>query len=212
MKFGYVRVSSHSQSETRQVEALENCGVERIIVDKASGKDFNRDGWQQLKNFILRDGDELFVTNLDRIGRNKIAVTDELRELKARGVKVRILDVPTTLSDAPDDAIAKIFFDMVTQVLIEVMGALAESERIMIRRRQAEGIAKMKRTGKTKSGRPPGRPPVKEPKRFAEVVALVDARIITAREARSALGLTNTTYYKLLKQFRAKKNSPTNGA
>ena len=205
MKFGYVRVSSHSQSEARQVAALENYGVDKIITDKASGKDFNRAGWQQLKIFILRDGDELFVTSLDRIGRNKLAVTDELRELKARGVKVRILDVPTTLIDAPNQAVAKIFFDMMTQVLIEVMSALAESERIMIRQRQAEGIAEMKRTGKTKSGRPCGRPPVQMPKRFAEVVALVDAKIITAREARSALGLTNTTYYKLLKQFREKK-------
>lgn len=210
MKFGYVRVSSHSQSEARQVAALEKFSLDRIIIDKASGKDFNRDGWQQLKQFILRDGDELFVASLDRIGRDKIAVTNELRELKTRGVKVRILDVPITLTDAPDGEIAKIFFDMMSQVMIEVMSALAESERILIRQRQAEGIAEMKRTGKTKTGRPPGRPPVKMPKRFAEVVALVDAGTITAREARSALGLTNTTYYKLLAEWR-KKNSPANG-
>lgn len=212
MKFGYVRVSSHAQSEARQVASLESHGVERIIVDKASGKDFNRDGWQQLKKFILREGDELFVTSLDRIGRNKLAVTDELRELKSRGVQVRILDVPTTLVDAPDQAVAKIFFDMMTQVMIEVMSALAESERIMIRQRQAEGIAEMKRTGKTKTGRPSGRPPIQMPKRFAEFVELVDKKIITAREARQALNLTNTTYYKLLKQFRQKKISPANEA
>lgn len=212
MKFGYVRVSSHSQSEARQVAALESRGVDRIVVDNAGGKDFNRAGWQQLKTFMLREGDELFVTSLDRLGRDKISVTDELRELKACGVKVRILDIPTTLIDAPVEGVAKIFFEMMTQVLIEVMSALAESERILIRKRQAEGIAEMKRTGKTKTGRPPGRPRIKMPKRFVEVVALVEAGTITAREGRRALGLTNTTYYKLLAEFRAKKNSPVNEA
>ena len=212
MKFGYVRVSSTSQNEARQVTALQNHGVEKIIVDNASGKDFNRAGWQQLKEYCLREGDELFVTSLDRLGRNKDLITKELRELKARGVIVRILDVPTTLIDAPDEAIAKLFFDMVTQVMIEVMSAFAESERIMIRRRQAEGIAEMKRTGKTKSGRPIGRPAAQFPKKFARVIDMVDRKIITATEARAMLGLKRTTYYKLLKEFRAKKNSSANGA
>ena len=212
MKFGYVRVSSHSQSEARQISALQNHGVERIIVDKASGKDFNRDGWQQLTSLILREGDELFVTSLDRIGRNKLAITDELRRLKERGVTVRILDVPTTLVDAPNEAVAKIFFDMVTQIMIEIMSALAESERIMIRQRQAEGLAEMKRTGKTKSGRPPGRPKAVAPKKFARFVAMVEAGELTAKEARAALGLKPTTYYKLLAEFRAKKNAPANGS
>lgn len=212
MKLGYVRVSSHSQSEARQVAALEAHGVERFVVDRASGRDFNRPGWKQLTEFILREGDELFVTNLDRIGRDKFAVIDQLRRLKVQGVKVRILDVPTTLIDAPDEAIAKIFFDMMTQVLIEVMSALAESERIMIRRRQAEGIAEMKRTGKTKTGRPPGRPKVPVPKRFTEAVAMIDSKTITANEAARLLNLSKSTFFRMLKAFREKKISPANGA
>lgn len=213
MKIGYVRVSHHSQNEERQVAALKKfVAPEKIFVDKMSGKNFNRTQYQLLKNFILRDGDELFITSLDRLGRDKMQLSEELRELKLKGVTVRILDVPITLQTPPDDRIAKIYFDMMSQIMIEIMSSLAESERILIRRRQAEGIALWRRTGKTKSGRPYGRPKVQMPKNFPQMIELVDAGAITAQDARRAMRLPKTTYYRLLKEFRAKKNSPQKGA
>ena len=203
MKFGYARVSHHSQNEARQVATLKKFVEPRnIFVDKQSGRSFNRPQYQLLKNVVLRDGDELFVASLDRLGRDKSQLSEELRELKLKGVTVRIVDVPITLQTPPDGAIAKIFFDMMSQIMIEVMSALAESERILIQKRQAEGIAEWRRTGKTKTGRPYGRPPVEMPKKFPKVVALVDAKTITASEAMKLLNLPRTTYYRLLKKFR----------
>ena len=213
MKFGYVRVSHKSQNEARQISALSKfVEREKIFVDKMSGKSFDRPQYQLMKKFALRDGDELFITSLDRLGRDKFQLSEELRDLKLRGVTVRILDVPITLQSPPVGEIAKIFFDMMSQIMIELMSALAESERILIRQRQAEGIAEWRRTGKTKTGKPYGRPRVQMPKNFPAIVALVDSGQLTAKDARAALGLKVTTYYKLLAEFRAKKNSPEVGA
>lgn len=206
MKFGYARVSHHSQNEARQIAALSNfVAPENIFVDKFSGKNFDRPQYQTLKKFTLRDGDELFVTSLDRLGRDKAQLSEEFRELKLKGVTVRILDVPITLQTPPEGEIAKIFFDMMSQIMIEIMSALAESERILIRRRQAEGIAEVKRTGKTKTGRPFGRPRVKMPKNFPAMINLVDTKKITATDAMQAMKLPRTTFYRLLKEYRRKK-------
>lgn len=212
MKFGYARVSHHSQNEARQLTALSrHVEPKNIFVDKFSGKSFDRPQYQLLKKFVLRDGDELFVTSLDRLGRDKAQLSEELRELKMHGVTVRILDVPTTMQEPPDGAIAKIFFDMMSQIMIEIMSALAESERILIHRRQVEGIAEAKRTGKTKTGRPFGRPRIPMPKKFPDIIALVDKKVITAKQARAALNLKTTTFYKLLAEYRKSNEKVSDG-
>ena len=102
--FGYARVSTAHQHEDRQVEALLAYGVSArdLIVEKESGKDFNRVGYQSLKENLLRPGDTLVIKELDRLGRNKAAVKNELQDLKAKGIRVKILNVPTTLIDCGD--------------------------------------------------------------------------------------------------------------
>ncbi len=99
--FGYARVSTSHQNTDRQLEALVEYGVpERdIIVDMQSGKDFNRKGYLSLKENILRKGDTLVVKELDRLGRDKRMIKEELEYFKANGVRVKVLNIPTTLME-----------------------------------------------------------------------------------------------------------------
>ena len=81
MKFGYVRVSSEYQNEVRQVEKLKlYVAPHKIFIDKKSGKDFNRPAYQNLKQNILRSGDELYITSIDRLGRNKDMIKNEIKK------------------------------------------------------------------------------------------------------------------------------------
>ena len=138
--YGYARVSTREQKENRQIEALIRFGVpeQNIIVDKASGKDTEREGYQYLKRQILRTGDTLVIKELDRLSRNKSDIKRELEEFKTMGIRVKILDIPTTLTDFPSEQ--NWVMDMINSILIEVLGAIAESERRKIKVRQREGI------------------------------------------------------------------------
>ena len=127
--YGYARVSTREQNEDRQLEALIRFGVpeQHIIVDKASGRDTEREGYQYLKRQILRKGDTLVIKELDRLSRNKADIKQELEEFKAAVVSVKILDIPTTLTDfSPDQDWV---MDMINAILIEVLGSIAENER-----------------------------------------------------------------------------------
>ena len=146
--YGYARVSSREQNTDRQIETLMKFGVPEtnIIVDKASGKDTEREGYQYLKRQILRRGDTLVIKELDRLSRSKTDIKRELESFKEMGVRVKILDLPTTLTDFPPEQLW--VQEMVTAILIEVLGSIAENERMKIRVRQREGIEIAKREHK----------------------------------------------------------------
>ena len=195
MIFGYIRVSDEDQNPQRQIEALKNYEKdlkdENIYIDKQSGKDFNRDNYLELKK-ILREGDTLIVKELDRFGRNKQMIKDELSWLSDKGVRAKILDIPTTLMDLPEENTWVI--KMVNNILIEVLGSIAEEERNKIRKRQEEGIALAKREGKYK-----GRKPQELPKNFPSLYSRWKEGSITAVEFTKLLGYKsrNTTYKKI---------------
>lgn len=150
MKYAYLRVSTAEQNLDRQVEAIrEYSEVDRIFADKQSGKDFERKSYQELKRTV-QSGDEVIVKELDRLGRNKEGIKEELTWFKEHGVTVRILDIPTTLMDVKGN---EWVMDMVTNIIVEVVGAIAEQERVKIKARQAEGIACAMEKG-VKFGRP----------------------------------------------------------
>ena len=195
MIFGYIRVSSKDQNPERQIEALKEYEKElkdeNIYLDMQSGKDFNREKYQELKK-ILREGDTLIVKELDRLGRNKKMIKEELNSLNERGVRVKILNIPTTLIELPEENSWVI--KMVNNILIEVLGAIAEEERIKIRERQKEGISIAKREGKYK-----GRKPSDLPKNFPSLYNRWKEGSITAVEFTKLLGYKsrNTTYRKI---------------
>ena len=102
--YGYARVSTKEQNLDRQLLALAEHG---IIADKESGKDLDRKGYQMLKDGLLRRGDTLVVTSLDRLSRSKGDIKRELEYFRANGIRLKVLDLPTTMLDFPDGQIGR---------------------------------------------------------------------------------------------------------
>lgn len=193
--FYYARVSSKDQNLDRQLAAFKVLGADErdIITDKESGKDFNRAGYQALKNGMLRQGDTLIIKSLDRLSRNKRDIKTELEWFKNNNIRLKVIDLPTTMMDLPEGQ--EWVFEMVNNILIEVLGTIAEQERATIKSRQAEGI----NTAKSK-GVKFGRPALQFPANWNEVYTQWKNGEITAKVAMEKTGTKRTSFYKLVKK------------
>ena len=189
----YARVSSKEQNLDRQIAAFKALGASDrdIITDKESGKDFNRAGYTALKNTMLRRGDTLVVKSLDRLSRSKNDIKNELQFFKDNGIRLKVIDLPTTMMDLPKEQ--DWVFEMVNNILIEVLGTIAEQERATIRKRQAEGIAAARQNGKKL-----GRPALEFPPNWNEVYSSWKNGEITAKTAMERTNTKRTSFYKLV--------------
>ena len=152
MDYGYARVSTRDQNEQRQIIALEQYGVEKrnIFIDKQSGKDFNRSSYKKLIRTI-KGGDAIIIKSIDRLGRNYDEILDEWRKItKVKKCDIVVIDMPLLDTRRSKDLTGTLISDIVLQLLSYV----AETERSFIRQRQAEGIAAAKEQG-VKFGRKP---------------------------------------------------------
>ena len=190
----YARVSTRDQKLDRQLKAFRAMGASDrdIVTDKESGKDLERPGYQALKTTMLRPGDTLIVYSLDRLSRSKADIRNELQWFKDNGIRLKVIDLPTTMTEWPEDQ--EWVQDMVNNILIEVLGTIAEQERLTIRRRQREGIEVAKAKGKRF-----GRPALPLPQNWNEVCSRWRAGEITAKKAMALTGTKPTHFYKLAK-------------
>lgn len=143
--YGYVRVSSRDQNEERQLIALRECGVDEklIIIDKQSGKDFDRPGYKRLMKRI-KPGDTLIIKSIDRLGRNYDEILDQWRILtKEKQAHIAVLDMPLLDTRNGRDLTGTLIADIVLQLLSYV----AQTEREFIRQRQREGIEAARQNG-----------------------------------------------------------------
>ena len=191
----YARVSSKEQNLDRQIAAFISLGADErdIITDKESGKNLDR----ALKNAMLRRGDTLVIKSLDRLSRNKSDIKNELQYFKDNGIRLKVIDLPTTMMELPEGQ--EWVFEMVNNILIEVLGTIAEQERTTIHQRQAEGIAAAKARG-VKFGRPAIELPDEV---FAEIVRRWEKGELKLNEAAVTCGMSPTTYYRRLREYRA---------
>ena len=194
--FYYARVSTREQNLDRQLEAFKTLGAKEreIITDKESGKDLNRPGYQALKTTILRPGDTLIIKSLDRLSRSKADIRNELQWCKDNHIRLKVIDLPTTMMDLPRGQ--EWVFEMVNNILIEVLGTMAQQERETIRQRQREGIDAAKSKGKKL-----GRPAVSLPDNWSEVYSDWKSGAITAKEAMRQTRMKRSSFYKLVKEF-----------
>lgn len=204
----YARVSTSEQNLARQIEAFKALGADEreIVTDKQSGKDLDRPGYQSLKNVLLRDGDTLVVKSFDRLSRSKSDIVSELDYFKARGIRLKIIDIPTTMIDYPEGQ--EWVLQMVNNILIEVLTTIAEQERLTIKQRQAEGNAAMLigEDGKrhsAKTGNAVGRPTMVKPDNWDAVYEAWKRGEIKAVEAMKQVGMAKSSFYKLVKELEA---------
>ncbi|HIY22199.1 MAG TPA: recombinase family protein [Candidatus Flavonifractor merdigallinarum] len=187
--YGYVRVSTRDQNEARQLAAMRAFGVEEecIVVEKLSGKDFQRPLYQALVR-RLQPGDVLVIKSIDRLGRNYGEILEQWADLtKTKGAAIVVLDMPLLDTREGRDLTGRLIADIVLQLLSYV----AETERANIRQRQAEGIAAAKERGIKF-----GRRPIELPEDFYPLANLWKKGEISSRTASKQLGISYQTFLR----------------
>jgi len=205
MVFAYSRVSSKEQNESRQLIAFKQYEPtledKNIYIDKESGKDFDRTQYKELLK-VLRSGDTLLIKELDRFGRNKLETKENLQYMEKLGVRVKIFDIPTTMTDFPPEN--KWVQMMISNLMIEVLGSIAEQERIKIRQRQAEGISALRARN---NGKGIGRPKADVPEDFQKKYRKFkkgEYGDMTALGFAKMMGIGRSTMYKYIKELDSK--------
>lgn len=179
-QIGYIRVSSQNQNVDRQLEGV---SLDRIFTDKVSGKSTDRPALQEMLRFV-REGDHLFVHSMDRLARNLVDLRKIVSDLNSRGVQVTFKKENLTFNGSDEP---------ISVLLLNVIGAVAEFERAIIRERQAEGI----RIAKTK-GVYKGRKNSLTPEQTMEAARMVETGVPKAKIARE-LKCSRETLYRYLR-------------
>lgn len=191
--YGYARVSTQEQYTDRQVAALIKAGVsaKNIFSDKLSGKNFERPNYKKLLG-ILRPGDTLVITGIDRLGRNCDETVEQWRIItKEKSVKIVVMDMDYLNDLQQKDLLGRMLGD----IILYVMSYFAQLEREKILSRQKEGIEAAKKRG-VKFGRKPKKPPAN----FKSVLAKWQAKEISAAKAARELGVSAHTFSKWAKK------------
>lgn len=209
LKYAYCRVSTTDQNIERQLVAIKSYVPDipdsNIFYDEKTGKDFERKHYKELKVILEHiskvatenESIELFIKELDRLGRNAEGIKKELMWFKEHNIIVRILEIPTTLIEVDENN--HWVMDMVVNILIEVYAQLAQVEIEKRAKRQAEGIAIAKAAGKYK-----GRKPIEiSESLFKAVYDKWKAGTITAVQAQKELGIKSNTFYRRVNEYEA---------
>ena len=207
-RYGYHRTSTREQHLDRGITEItayceqNQLELERIFTDQQTGKNFNRPRYQVLKEDVLRSGDELIITEVDRLGRNKRDTLKELQYFRDHNIRVKILELPTTLMDISklDNTMAQMLMETVNNMLIELYAAMAQAEIEKKEKRQREGIEAKKARGDWEDyGRP-------------SAIAIEDFKIhyqkvidgqMRPTELMKQLGISKSTYYRYVERIKA---------
>lgn len=190
MKYGYVRVSTVTQNIDRQMDEMYKLGLsdDEIFIDKQSGKDFNREKYQELRN-ILKKNDLLIIKSIDRLGRDYNMIIEEWHYI-TKIVEADILVIDMPLLDTRNDA-TNLIGKFISDIVLQILSFVAETERENIKQRQAEGIRLAKERGVHM-----GRPRYVLPDNFIEVANAYLNREITSNEAAKMVNMARSTFLK----------------
>lgn len=208
--YGYHRTSTAEQHLDRGVKEItdycmnNHLELVKIFVDQQSGKNFNRPRYIVMKEDVLRPGDTLIISELDRLGRNKKETLQELQYFKDNNIRVMILEIPTTLQDFSrmDNDMARMIMDTINNMLIELYATMAQAELEKKEKRQREGIEAKKARGEWDDY---GRPKVMDIRQFEKEYKRVIEGKIRPFALMRELGMSRPTFY------RYKKNLEVNG-
>lgn len=199
MDYAYARVSSVTQNEERQVKDFEALGIDikNIYIDKQSGKDFNRKHYKLLMKKIKK-GDTIFIKSIDRLGRNYEMIIEEWKKItKDKGVFIVVLDMPLLDTRTRINGLLGVF---VSDLVLQILSFVAENERTMIKKRQAEGIAIAKAKGVKF-----GRDSAILPDNFKEICNAFNNKEISLSDACRQVNLSKSCFYKYRKIYSPKQ-------
>lgn len=207
MRYGYARVSTREQDEARQVEALQRAGVQEIIIEKASGKNFvDRKEWQKLMAKVVVD-DVIVVKSLDRLGRNNEEIKKTFELLAKRNVYLEFIDNEILNTRATTEA-EKMSQKLIQPIILHLMGFFAERERKMIKERQAEAYKQLEKDEKgrlisRKKGTVCGRPNIFEnlTKKQKDIINRWILKTIKTDECVALTGIGRSTLFRIKKQM-----------
>lgn len=203
--FHYLRVSHKDQNESRQVEAMKDWDIKNNVtnaidlIDKSTGTNTNREQLQLLLK-VVGEGDLVVIKSIDRLSRNYKECKELWAEIVNKGADIVVIDMPLLDTRQYKDLLGSFISDLI----LSVLGYVAEQENAFRRQRQAEGIAAMlivdgKKVSK-KTKRPTGRPTIDFPKNWEEQYNIWKHGKQTAKVTMDNLGLKKNTFYKLVKE------------
>lgn len=193
-KYGYLRVSSKDQNLDRQYAALASYQIPKknIYVDRMSGKDFKRKAYQKMIRNV-KSGDLIIVKSIDRLGRNYDDIMKEWRKItKEIGADIEVVDMPLLNTRSREDDLTGIF---ISDLVLQILAYVAETERNFIKSRQAEGIAVAKAKGVKF-----GCKRKEVPQGFEQHYLLWREGKISIRQAAKELGISHSTFYRRCKE------------
>lgn len=199
--YGYHRTSTREQHLDRGIQEIKRYCEENhmhlvnIYTDQQTGKNFNRPRYTVLAEDVLRDGDILIVTELDRLGRNKRDTMKQIQMLRDIGVRLMVLELPTTLMDmsAMDNAMARMMLETINNMMLELYASMAQAELEKKEKRQREGIETKKLRGEWEDY---GRPPAIDKELFNQEFTKVVQGQITPTVLRKQLNMSHATFYR----------------
>lgn len=193
-KYGYARVSAKDQNPDRQLIALRELGIpeKNIFLDMMSGHSFTRPAYiKLLKN--LKKGDVLIIKSIDRLGRNYGEILEQWRTItKKTGADIQVIDMPLLNTNSMNGDLTGVF---ISDLVLEILAYVAETERTFIKQRQAEGIAAAKSKGVRF-----GREKKQVPEGFEEYFELWKKGKVTTREAAKQLEMSHSSFYRQCKE------------
>lgn len=206
-RYGYHRTSTREQHLDRGIAEItayceqNRLELEKIFTDQQTGKNFNRPRYQVLKEDVLRSGDELIITEVDRLGRNKRDTLKELQYFHDHNIRVKILELPTTLMDISklDNTMAQMLMETVNNMLIELYAAMAQAEVEKKEKRQREGIEAKRARGEWDDY---GRPVAVDIENFRNQYQKVIDGQMRPTELMRSLGISKSTYYRYVERMK----------
>ena len=205
MKYiGYHRTSTKEQHLDRGLAEIKayceqnNIPLKKIYTDQQTGKNFDRPRYTVMKEDVLEAGDVLIITELDRLGRSKKDTMREIQHYRDSGIRLMVLELPTTLMDLSkmDNSLQAMMLETINNMMLELYASMAQAEIEKKEKRQREGIKAKKERGEWEDY---GRPSIEKPDNWDAVIAQWEGKEITAVEAMKRLGLKKTSFYKLVK-------------
>lgn len=195
MKYGYIRVSSKEQNIDRQLDALGKAELDRrnIFIDKKSGKDFERPAYKRLLK-RLKKGDLVIIKSIDRLGRNYDEILEQWRVItKVKQADIFVIDFPLLDTRSKDKDLTGVF---ISDLVLQILSYVAQTEREFIRQRQAEGIAAAKARGVKF-----GREKTELPDEFESAKEKFISGELTVRKAAELCGMNYGTFYNYVKNY-----------